>query len=518
FKLVRNGPTAAYLIPNFTDVVLHHGGLPDYPDTYTTTLELPSTVSNFDTFYLLGSYFQNPKVYFNTKLVRPFTPGSINPVDDEWTLAVQHIPSNRVFAGPNTVQYDYSSGWGQFIEEPGPMVVFRRANTAGFSDTAAPVASGFEPTNGATNVDRFQPVVAYVSDGLGVGVDITTLKLKIDGNAVPAQITGFSDSYKLTYSKPGGFTHSTDYTVTVEAKDLLNNTMTPTSFSFRIEDPDFTPPVISNTQVITSFTQAVISWETDEPATSKVSFGTTASYTGTVEDTNYVTSHKLTIPNLHSNALYHFAITSVDSDNNSATTPDATFTTPLRIAMVTDDFNACALDPMWEFVNPRNDASVRLNGQELIISVPGGVGHDIWSNGTPIIRAPHVVQNVTDPNQLLVKFASGVTQAIQQQGILAIQDPDNFMRINFQYVAGEVQVVMVRVRDGNARVVKSATVTGASPSGPLYLFLTRDEDNRWRPRYSLDGSNWNNFGTVNEIYAINKVGIYAGNASDGGPV
>lgn len=522
FALVRNNPTAAFINPDFEDAVLHHDGL--FDDVYTTTVELPSNVSGYNVAYLLGSYFGNPTVEVNGRSVpRPFVQGSNSPDADTWTLSEIEVQTNRIRAGTNSIQYIHPNPnlFGEFIEHPGPMIILRRTGDS-FTDATPPSASGIEPASGSVDVDRNQTFVAYISDDYGVGVDYTSIKMTVNNVAVNPKISGFSNQYKLTYTESGGFTNNAQIVVKIDAKDLKGNVMPQVVVSFTIEAPDFSPPVVSNLQVIPGFTQATISWETDEPAISTINFGTTTTYTGTVTDSEYKLLHEMTIPNLNPDEEYHYSITSEDTDANSGATTDATFRTQSLLPVVSDDFNYCNVnDPRWakwEFIDPRGDSSFALDGQHLTISVPGGIEHDIWDNDTPIIRAPHLLQNATDPNLTIAKFATGVGTGIQQQGILAIQDANNLIRVNFQYNNGETQVVMVRVRDGDARVVKSATVISGPTTGPLYLSISRDAQNRWRPRYSLDGNVWNSFGTITQFFTITKVGVYAGNAPENGVV
>ncbi len=93
-------------------------------------------------------------------------------------------------------------------------------------------------------------------------------------------------------------------------------------------DEDTTPPTISNVDVtnITS-DSAVITWTTDEPATSKVYYGTTTSYGNTAYDGSYVTSHSITLTGLSAGTTYHFMVESTDQAGNTAQSSDYTFTT-----------------------------------------------------------------------------------------------------------------------------------------------------------------------------------------------
>jgi len=90
---------------------------------------------------------------------------------------------------------------------------------------------------------------------------------------------------------------------------------------------DTTPPVISNvsTTNITS-NSAVITWTTDESATSQVEYGSTTSYGNTTAlDSSLVVSHSTALSGLSSNTTYHYKVISQDSSGNSADSIDYTF-------------------------------------------------------------------------------------------------------------------------------------------------------------------------------------------------
>jgi len=65
------------------------------------------------------------------------------------------------------------------------------------------------------------------------------------------------------------------------------------------------------------YTGVTISWQTDEPTTSTVYYGTTALLGTEVTVSEYVTEHIVTIKGLNTNTLYHFAVESVDMAGNT---------------------------------------------------------------------------------------------------------------------------------------------------------------------------------------------------------
>lgn len=92
--------------------------------------------------------------------------------------------------------------------------------------------------------------------------------------------------------------------------------------------PDTTAPVISGVaSADTTDSSTKVQWTTDEPATSKVDFGTTTAYGMVADSADLVTSHSLMLSSLSASTTYHMMVTSVDEAGNTTTTPDMTFST-----------------------------------------------------------------------------------------------------------------------------------------------------------------------------------------------
>ena len=87
--------------------------------------------------------------------------------------------------------------------------------------------------------------------------------------------------------------------------------------------PDTSGPVISSVEASGSGTTSTVTWQTDEPSTSRVAYGT-SSTTLNLNATSPGTSksHSVTLNGLTANTRYWFRVTSVDDAGNSATAPD----------------------------------------------------------------------------------------------------------------------------------------------------------------------------------------------------
>ncbi len=127
---------------------------------------------------------------------------------------------------------------------------------------------------------------------------------------------------------------STDYSFRVSSTDAAGNGPTSSELlTFRTQDPpgDVTAPVITAGPSVTSvgLDTAIISWTTDEPASSVLFYGTTEPLELTVTDPGQFTpDHQLKLTGLEPDTEYLFMVESTDPDGNGPTTSDVfSFTT-----------------------------------------------------------------------------------------------------------------------------------------------------------------------------------------------
>ncbi|MDA1349292.1 MAG: fibronectin type III domain-containing protein, partial [Chloroflexi bacterium] len=131
---------------------------------------------------------------------------------------------------------------------------------------------------------------------------------------------------------------STTYFYAVSSTDLSNNGPTESSIlSFTTDGtPDLTSPTISNIQVDTDQSSAILTWDTNELADSFVDFGTISGLlTSTVGDVEDVTDHEITLTNLATATTYFYTVGSIDRANNSPTESSQSSFTTLATADVT---------------------------------------------------------------------------------------------------------------------------------------------------------------------------------------
>lgn len=132
-----------------------------------------------------------------------------------------------------------------------------------------------------------------------------------------------------------GLVPSTTYYFVVESKDASLNTSTSSTLSFvtsALPVVDATAPVISSIGLSNiSSTTAMISWITNEAATSKLYYATTTpvnlSTALSVSNLSLVTNHIMNLAGLTVSTTYYYVLESKDAAANTATTSTQSFVT-----------------------------------------------------------------------------------------------------------------------------------------------------------------------------------------------
>lgn len=277
---------------------------------------------------------------------------------------------------------------------------------------------------------------------------------------------------------------------------------------------DTTPPNVTDVQQTSTTDSATITWTTDEPASSSVSFGPTASHGTVVAAPTLVTSHSITLTGLSPSTTYHFAVTSEDEAGNAATTSDDVFTTaqPVLGSIVSDDFDVCAVDTgLWTVVDPIGDGSVAVDGSSMLLSVPAGIAHDVWNSANNSVRATQAVAD--EDFGFEVKYDSVVADSYEMQGILVGQDENDFLRFDFYGFNGRTYLFAARFVDGNPTVLANVRVQVGSTS---FMRITRTGDT-WVQEWSTDGTSWTTNVAFSHSLDVAEVSVFAGNAGGSAP-
>ena len=209
--------------------------------------------------------------------------------------------------------------------------------------TVAPTVSSTTPADGASGISiAVHPTITFSEPMLPSSITATTVRLLDDTSTPVAQAAGSpslsTDGRTATITPAANLSSGETYRVQAiggasGVLDLANHGMAstyaqPTGFS---TVADTTPPAIS--AVASSgvgSTTATITWTTDEPSDSQVSYreqGETV-YQQTPVNATMVTNHSVPLTGLTPSTTYEYFVRSADSAGNAATSsPIRTFTT-----------------------------------------------------------------------------------------------------------------------------------------------------------------------------------------------
>jgi hypothetical protein len=142
--------------------------------------------------------------------------------------------------------------------------------------------------------------------------------------------TWLGRAYRYLTKLPAGESYSYYFT----ARDAQGNEA-PKSLSRRAptvdSGGDIAPPDLSGIRVVAlTSTTATIQWQSDEPASSRVEFGPTATYGKQLRDKAPLKSHSLAIKGLIPGTAYHYRVSSTDAALNQAQSGDYEFRTPAK--------------------------------------------------------------------------------------------------------------------------------------------------------------------------------------------
>lgn len=192
-----------------------------------------------------------------------------------------------------------------------------------------------------------------------------------------------------------------------------------------------------------------------------------------------------------------------DEDNNGNGISDCLETDTID----SDDFNAMTLDPQWTFVDPKGDCTLATNGFQVVIDVPGGDHHDVWSDG---IDAPRILQDVDDVDfGMEVRYESIPAVQYQSQGVLVMQDGSHLIRLDFYYDGATTRLFGATFVAGSPTVRLNVLVGSATTAWNLRLLRQGDD---WAVDYAIDDGNWIDAGTFTHTLQVASVGPYIGNA------
>jgi Divergent InlB B-repeat domain len=372
-----------------------------------------------------------------------------------------------------------------------------------FESTNTPIVPEDGPTPGGTD-----KTVDITVNGFGTVSSIPDQPTYTCGE--PVVLSAIADSGSVFTGWTG--------TVTSASNPLFlsvtSDTVLTANFSI-----DANPPVISDVTAHAGGTTALITWTTDEPATSIVDHGPTAAYeNGSVSDLDAVHSHAVLLTGLSPDSTYHYLVTSVDAYGLPASTMDLTFTTdadrgPAGIS--SDDFDNNNVDTgLWTLTDPLGDSTITITGADtsdaqLLFHVPAGSDHSVRATSS---TAPRLLQATADSDlRIEVRLDQGFTGEYQAQGIWIEAGPDEFITFD-RHTDGLSDHIAATTYTGGVETVEIDVPIPTLPTIELRVDRLGDS---WVLSYSPDGTRFIPVGSFTHVMPVTASGLFAATSSFG---
>lgn len=197
-----------------------------------------------------------------------------------------------------------------------------------------------------------------------------------------------------------------------------------------------------------------------------------------------------------------------------------TFWVRVGSGILSDDFNACALDPAWTFTDPLGTAAFSLSGTEAVIELPAGQAHAAAGTGPVDFTdtTARLLQGCNDVDfELQAFFDAPIDTTGRQVGLLVRQDANDFLQVLVEADAlGQPVFSLVRFTDGARSVLLGPTTVAGQTVPAVGLRLDRFGP-VWSLLYSLGGGSWLPLGQANTVLSPAEVGVFAGNTGNPAP-
>jgi|GEM_PF-302706 len=228
---------------------------------------------------------------------------------------------------------------GTFIQSGGYVVVGRNNTRAGFETEWGALPSGTVYINSGDELVinssnyayRLEDEVGTIIEGPTVGSGANLSVYRVD-NCGESEVGSTWQTRTDTLGDPGAGapTSCGAGIVITEMTDgaSSNNEYIELFYDGGVTEPDTTPPVVSSVSATPAECSALITWTTDEDASSIVEYGLSDPPTGNQFDGTRVTSHSIPLTGLDTGTLYYFRVGSTDASGNGPTWSSvSTFTT-----------------------------------------------------------------------------------------------------------------------------------------------------------------------------------------------
>lgn len=260
-------------------------------------------------------------------------------------------------------------------------------------------------------------------------------------------------------------------------------------------------------EVIPGTDWAIVTWETDQPTDSVVTYGeTTELELGNVSDDALTSQHAIVLTGLTPDRTYLYRASGTTQQGVATTTIDLSFDTlPSGVqdfGAASDDFNRFNIDGgRWSLFDPDGTA----------VLFTSGVGTDAAALNIELVPGPGdvvLLQPASNTDFIAtVRFDNVPANVNEGFGIQAQADSDT--RVLFEYYSnGLVTIMFAGTSDGGD--LDALLTTPIDLPAPLYMRMTRAGSD-WEFLYSSDGRTWSLLGATsyNHNMVVEEIGIFA---------
>lgn len=195
----------------------------------------------------------------------------------------------------------------------------------------------------------------------------------------------------------------------------------------------------------------------------------------------------------------------------AVTGPDGittTYTVNFAYPATPDEFNGTDVGPQWSFVR-QDPANESVSGGALTINAEPGDITGTTNNARNILVQP-ALGDWTIETKETVSATPSVNG--QQAGILAYQDDDNFLKLDWEFSSGAPALVLTQEDSLSGspvtQTLTSVPTTGAVPGDTVWLKMVKTGP-RVATFYSTDGVTWVPIYEVGVSLTNAKVGLFA---------
>lgn len=341
---VRTDTDGNYLMLLFsTAACIDSAYYPDNADCLYNISYIPPTSSGFSTsvrsdFALINSQNLNQELTLVDQIAPKIIAGPYvknitdNSVVIEWQTDEPVTSSTRIMGGEVFTNHQLRTQHSVVIRELLPVTDYSVQITSTDQQSNSSTSASITFTTDSINSDSVAPRFIQALQISAITETQFTMAFcanePVNGKFVVDNMEYVFDEYSTCHKLSISDLNTNQlYSVSAEITDIASNGPI-ASLVTKVKTlaaADLNPPIITSGPTITDISDstAIVSWTTNEPATSGVSFNDGTNYR-VQSDSNLVTEHSVQITGLSANTRYYLAVSSKDASGNNATLPQET--------------------------------------------------------------------------------------------------------------------------------------------------------------------------------------------------